>query len=135
MSDRPNPLLTASAILYFVAAVPLLFAPQELLGWAGDGETPGRVAVLQVLGSALFGYAMLNWANRYARVEGIFGRPLLIANLAHAASAALLLLRVAIETKFVAVVAVPTAIYLLLAIAFGARLFRAPRPDGDGPPS
>jgi hypothetical protein len=131
MSDRPNPLLTASAVLYFVAAVPLLFAPQELLAWAGDGETPGRVAVLQVLGSALFGYSMLNWANRYARVEGIFGRPLLIANLAHAASAALLLLRVSIETKFAPVVAVPTALYALLAVAFGARLFRSPRPDGD----
>jgi hypothetical protein len=131
MSDRPNPLLTASAVLYFVAAVPLLFAPQELLAWAGDGETPGRVAVLQVLGSALFGYSMLNWANRHARVEGIFGRPLLIANLAHVASAALLLLRVSIEAKFAPVVAVPTALYALLAVAFGARLFRSPRPDGD----
>lgn len=131
MSDRPNPLLTVSAVLFFVAAVPLLFAPQELLGWAGDVETPGRVAVLQVLGSALFGYSMLNWANRYARVEGIFGRPLLIANLAHAASAALLLLRVAIGMDFAPVVAVPTAIYLLLAVAFGARLFKAPKPEGD----
>jgi hypothetical protein len=131
MSDRPNPLLTASAVLYFVAAVPLLFAPQDPLAGAGDGETPGRVAVLQVLGSALFGYSMLNWANRYSRVEGIFGRPLVIANLAHTASAALLLLRAAIEAKFAPVVAVPTALYVLLAVAFGARLFRAPRPDGD----
>ena len=131
MSDRPNPLLTASAVLYFAAAVPLLFAPQELLGWAGDVETSGRVAVLQVLGSALFGYSMLNWANRYSRVEGIFGRPLLIANLAHAASAALLLLRVAIGMDFAPVVAVPTAIYALLAVAFGRRLFRAPKPEGD----
>jgi hypothetical protein len=29
------------------------------------------------------------------------------------------------------VVAVPTALYALLAVAFGARLFRSPRPDGD----
>jgi hypothetical protein len=86
-------------------------------------------ALLQVVGSAVFGFSMLNWMSRYTRIGGIYGRPLVIANLAHAASAALLLGKAAGRVGFPVAVMVPLGIYALLAVGFGIALFSGPRGD------
>ena len=129
MNERPNLLLTASAAVYFAAAVPLLFAPDELLAFAGEPASGLDAALLQVVGSAFFGFSMLNWMSRYTRTGGIYGRPLVIANLTHAASAALLLGKAASREGFPVAVMVPLGIYALLAVGFGAALFSSPRGD------
>ena len=129
MGERPNPLLLTSALLYFVAAIALLFAPRELASLAGAAGGSGQDALLQVLGSALLGFSMLNWSNRYSRLGGILGRPLILANLAHAATAALLLVRVAVAPPIVATLVGATIVYAGLAIAFGAVLFRDPHAE------
>jgi hypothetical protein len=100
--NRPSLLLVISAVVYFAAAVPLLFAPEELLTVAGVPTSILDKALLQVIGSAIFGFAMLNWLNRYSRVGGIFGRPLVAGNLAHAGTAALVLgtSRAVLRTRF-----------------------------------
>ena len=77
------------------------------------------------MNSAMFRHGVMD-----ALLEGRFWGTALARNVLLFA-AALLLLRVSIESQFAPVVAVPTAIYAVLAIAFGARLFRAPRPEGD----
>jgi hypothetical protein len=123
--NRPNYLLVTAAVLFLVAALPLLFAPAELQGWAGFDASPTSSLLLQVLGSALFGFAMLDWLARYARIDGIFGRPLLMANLAHTASAALLLGHAVIGGNRTPLVLTATAGYAILAAAFGSRLFAA----------
>jgi hypothetical protein len=123
MDPRPNLLLVVSAILYLAGALPLLFAPDELLAFGGAPPSALAGALLQVLGSALFGFAMLNWLSRYSRIEGIFGRPLLVANLAHTASAALLLGHIAMRATFSAPFAVALAFYGALAVSFGLKLF------------
>ena len=126
---KPNLLLAASAVAYFAAAVALLFAPEEtaaLLGAAADG---GRDRMLQVLGGALLGFAMLNWASRYSRTEGILGRPIVLANLAHTATAFLVLVRPAVRSSGDPALWVPAVAYLVLGLAFGSRLFaRSPEP-------
>jgi hypothetical protein len=130
MDERPNPLLLASAVLYFAAALPLLFAPDELLTYAGASPSTLDSALLQVIGSAIFGFAMLNWMNRFGRIGGIYGRPLVIANFTHAATAALLLGHIAIRAPFSAPLAAVVALYGVLAVAFGFKLFTAPRSAG-----
>jgi hypothetical protein len=40
MATRPSVLLTASAVVYLAAALPLLFASEELLRLAGVTATP-----------------------------------------------------------------------------------------------
>ena len=123
MDPRPNLLLVVSAILYLAGALPLLFAPDELLAFAGAPPSALESALLQVIGSALFGFAMLNWLSRYSRIGGIFGRPLLVANLAHTASAALLLGHVISRAPLSAPLAVALAFYTILAVSFGLKLF------------
>ncbi|HXU31009.1 MAG TPA: hypothetical protein VN851_10575 [Thermoanaerobaculia bacterium] len=127
MDERPNPLLLGSAVLYFAAALPLLFAPDELLRYAGATPSSLDGALLQVIGSALFGFAMLNWMNRYGVTGGIYGRPVVIANFTHAATAALLLGHIAIRAPYSAPRIAIVALYGALALAFGVKLFTSPK--------
>jgi hypothetical protein len=118
-------LLTGSAALYFAAALPLLFAGDEIAARLTGAPTATVAALVQLYGSALLGFAMLNWMNRMSRIGGILGRPLLVANLAHAATAFLLLVRPALAAPSEPALTVPAAAYLVLAVAFGSRLFVA----------
>jgi hypothetical protein len=131
MKSAPNWLLSASAVVYFAAAIPLMFAPEETSALLGGSAAGGQIALLQVLGSALFGFALLNWSNRFSRLGGIFGKPLILANLAHAMTAFLLLVRVAIQNPGYLPVTLPTAVYLALALAFATRLLVAPSPERE----
>lgn len=124
--SRPNLLLAASAVVYLAAALPLLFAPAEAGAWLGAAPDAGRDLLLQVVGNALLGFAMLNWASRHSRLGGIFGRPLVLANLSHTATAFLLLARPAARAPAEPSLVVPAAAYLVLAVAFGSRLFVSP---------
>jgi hypothetical protein len=138
MNPRPSPLLVVSAVLYFAGALPLLFAPDELLTFAGAPPSILDVTLLQIIGSAIFGFAMLNWSNRYSRVGGIFGRPVLAANLAHAGSAALLLGHIARRVPFSPLLTGVLVLYGSLAVAFGYKFFVHPSavagPASDGLP-
>lgn len=127
MEERPSPLLVAAAILYFAAALPLLFAPEELLGWLGGAGSSVDPALLQVLAGAVFGFAILDWMSRYTKIGGIYGRPLVLANFIHAAIAALSLARASFGGSASPALWVGLALYAVLAAAFGAKLFLAPR--------
>jgi hypothetical protein len=126
MNDRPSLLLVMSAAIYGAAGLLLLFAPDEALTFAGAAPSVLDVALLQLIGSALFGFAMLNWLNRHSRIGGIFGRPVVVANLVHAGTAALLLGHVASRASLPTALAVVLVLYGSLAVAFGFRLFVQP---------
>lgn len=127
MSDRPNLLLLISAVLFFAASLPLLFAPEELMAYFGATPSALDTALLQVIGSAIFGYGMLNWMNRFGTIGGIYGRPVVIANLAHTAIATLLLGKIAIRSGYPFPLTVVVALYGALAVAFGYKMFTAPK--------
>lgn len=123
MADKANPLLTASAAVYFVASLGAIFAGDELLKLTGAARTPLELALLQLLGAAVFSLAMLNWMNRYSRTVGIFGRPLVVTNFANSAISALMLIHIARQYGVSAALGMALGFYVLLALAFGARLF------------
>jgi hypothetical protein len=123
VADKPNLLLTASAVVYFIAALPAIFAGDELLDWAGAVGTPVELALLQLLGAAIFSLAMLNWMNRYSVTGGIFGRPLVVANLTNSAISALMLIHLSRQVGLSAALGIALGFYAVIALAFGARLF------------
>lgn len=127
MADKPNKLLIASAAVYFIASVSAIFAGDELLKMAGAVGTSLELALLQLLGAAVFSLAMLNWMNRYSLTGGIFGRPLVVVNFANSAISALMLIHLARQVGISAALGIALGFYALLALAFGAKLFVPPR--------
>lgn len=116
-------LLQLSAIVYGLLGAALIFAPDEI---ANRLVLSGNPVTLQVLGAAVFGFAMLNWMSRGTRIGGIYGRPLVVANLTHASVATLSLLRPAIRGGGISLL-IPLAVYAVLAVAFGSRLYTHPK--------
>ena len=125
--QRPNPLLLAAALVYFAGALALLFAPDEILAAMRTGAGRLDAVLLQLVAAALFGFAMLDWMQRFTRTGGIYGRPIVLANLAHSLTAALSLAHGLRAGGLPAPLLGALVAYALLAIAFGWTFF------GPGP--
>jgi len=123
---RADLLLTAAALAYLAGALPLVFAPDEVLRALGEDPSPLAALVAQLAGAALFGFAMLDWMSRGSLIGGIYGRPLVVANLAHAFIAAIALGRHALDQPIGPAILVALAVYAALAIGFGYKLFATP---------
>jgi hypothetical protein len=115
-----------SAALLFSAGVALLFASDTLLPALVAG-VPAEAAWLgQLLGAAWLGVATLNWLQRSAVLGGIYGRPVVFANLVLYFVSALSLLRAAlgdVTAPGLSVAFIPAAV---LAAAYGTLLLRGP---------
>ena len=115
-----------SAAILLVGGAALLFAPDALLPALVPGFPPAAAWLGQLLGAAWFGVAALNWSQRAALLGGIYGRPVVLANLAlyfiSALSLSRALLRGAAPPTLWALL-VPLAV---LAAAYGALLLRGP---------
>lgn len=83
-------ILTGSALFFGVFGVLFLFAPAEVtsaFGWTGGEATGSLVA------GGLLALAVLDWTGRGAIYGGIYGRPIVLANLVFVLTAGLALLR------------------------------------------
>lgn len=126
-SDVISSLLSrVSAAVLLVGGAALLFAPDALLPALVPGFPPAAAWLGQLLGAAWLGVAALNWSQRAALLGGIYGRPVVLANLALYFISALSLLRALLRD------AAPAALWSLLvplavlAAVYGALLLRGP---------
>jgi hypothetical protein len=117
-----NILLTGAAVIYFVFAALLLFLPQETL----RSDSAQTIALAQVAAAAIFGNAMMNWMSRYSTIGGIYGRPIVVANLAHAFTAAATLARPALAGEASVPMLVALPFYAVLTIAFAYKMYASP---------
>lgn len=113
------------AALLFVAGGALLFLPEELGSVLGLGE--GARLPLAVLGGALIGLGELNWMTRSTPQGGIYGRPLVMANLAHFTIGGLTLAKHGGTLPLWSV----AAVYVLGALFYGVLLFVPPNAPAD----
>jgi hypothetical protein len=116
--------VTAAALLLQGGA--LLILPQELLTACGFDGGRGNAMVAQLLGSALIGFAALNWGARAMILGGPYGRPIVAANFTHAAIAAMVLLRALLDDVGGVLLAASAAVWILVAAAFAWLLFADP---------
>jgi hypothetical protein len=128
---RNNPLLMASSAIYAGAGVPLLFAADELQRRVDGNVSPTGVWMGGMLGGALVAFALLNWFNRTQMIGGIYGRPLLIANLMLLTNIVFPALRVW-RTNAHPLPATMAALFGVLLLLFGRLLFRTPPQVGSG---
>ena len=116
---------TSAAVLLF-GGTALLFAPDALLPALVPSFPPGATWLGQLLGAAWLGIAALNWLQRSVVLGGIYGRPVVLANLSLYFISALSLLRPLANgaaSPMVWAVAGPAG---ALAVAYGALLLRGP---------
>lgn len=119
-------LLTASAIFLGVAGLGLTFLPQELLLHVRQPDARILVVFVQTIGAAYLAFAMLNWMSRGSTIGGIYGRPLVAANVLHFTMVAILLVRWAAAGAPPGVM-IFAALYAILALWFGAVMFSSPK--------
>ena len=86
-----TPLLRASALLLGALGLALLLAPEEASAALGWGTTSSAAASLAAGG--VLAIAILNWMGKRAVYGGIFGRPIVLANLTLSMCGGLALLR------------------------------------------
>lgn len=123
----PRALLTASATFLGLAGLGLTFLPQELLLHVRQPDAHILVVFVQTIGAAYLAFAILNWMSRGATIGGIYGRPLVVANVLHFTMVAILLVRWAAAGAPPGVL-IFAALYAIFALWFGALMFGGPAP-------
>jgi hypothetical protein len=124
-----NRLLVAASIVYAMVGLPLLFAGDAVLRRLDGTGGPAAVWIAGMLGAALGGMALLNWFNRHTLMGGIYGRPLLLANLLLLSNVAFSSVRMW-RTHGQPVFAICAGVGGVLLVLFGRRLFVAPASGG-----
>lgn len=119
-------LLTAAAVMLAFLGLLASFAPDVVLRWAGVLLSPGNLLVTQVAGALYLGFAILNWMTREHAIGGIYGRPLVLANLLHFVSGGLAILKLLASNPELRALWPLGVAYTVFGIGFGALLFMAP---------
>ncbi len=124
--------MTSSAISKISAGVlglggiSFLFAGDVILPLLAADIPRSATWLSELIGAGWLGLAALNWLSRGSVLGGIYGRPVIIANLALYLVSALVLVRVIVnnDTNRLGWIMAPTA--LLLAATYGWLLLRGP---------
>lgn len=119
-------IMTASAIVLGLAGVAASFAPEEILASLRVVPAGALPLLVQLLGAALLGFAMLNWMAKDSLIGGIYNRPVAIGNLVHFVVGALTLVKFVLRGEAPLLATVAAAVYAVFAIAFGRIIFRSP---------
>ena len=116
-------LMMASATFLGGLGVAASFLPVEILTFLDPGHDRSPGTVVQLLGAALLGFSMLNWIAKGAPVGGIYGRPIVTANLVHFTVGGIALAKLVAVGDLPAAAIALTAVYVIFAFCFGVAMF------------
>ncbi|MBT32579.1 MAG: hypothetical protein CMO01_23200 [Thalassobius sp.] len=120
-------LMGVSAGFLGLLGIALSFIPQEILTFFKLQVTQLSTLFLQIIGALYMGFAMLNWMSKASLIGGIYNRPVAIANVMHFTVVALALVKIVFNIQqFETTIISFTAIYIVLAAAFGYVLLTSP---------
>jgi hypothetical protein len=119
-------LMSASALVLGLLGALGSFAPDHVLAWLAAPASPALLLAVQVLGALYLGFAALNWMTRHNLIGGIYGRPVVVANLLHFVSAGLAIVRLVARAPQLTGLWPLAAAYVVFATGFGVVLFRHP---------
>lgn len=79
---RPSLATVPAAIVLSIVGIVTLFAPEVLLTHIlGTMDAPHPL--ISMLGGLMFAFGYMNWMGRNAILGGIYGKPMVMANLVH----------------------------------------------------
>ena len=113
-------LMIASSVFLGIIGIGLTFMPEEISQYLSSDINQISLFILQILGAAYLGFAMLNWMTKNNLVGGIYSKPLVIGNLVHflVSSFALIKITGSIEIHFEIILTL-TIIYSAFTLWFG----------------
>jgi hypothetical protein len=116
----------ASAGVLMLGGVALLFMADDILPRLIAGFPPAAGWVGQLVGSGWLAIAALNWLSRGARLGGIYGRPIVMANAVVYFVSTMVLSKVASRSGAAAPIVTATVVFAAFAGLYGWLLFRGP---------
>ena len=120
-------LMVTSAALTGAAGLALLFAPGEVYRLAAGAPAPAATeGALQLWAAALLGLGAVDWVGRGIVLGGIYGRALVLGNLAHWTIGALVALRALFDHPGLPALWIVTEVCGALAFLFAGVLRRHP---------
>ncbi|NDK56305.1 hypothetical protein [Pontibacter fetidus] len=119
-------LMSASALVLAAIGLLLSFLPDEILQYAGVSSVLLLPVILQLLGAAYLGFALLNWMARANLIGGIYSRPVAIGNLMHFIVSGLALLKAAFAGPGNIALWVTGVVFIGFAILFAKVTFTHP---------
>ena len=130
--------MEASAIVLGSSAVVLIFAPENVLASLAIAPSPTAVPLAQLYGAAIFGFSQIFWTARGMLLGGIYGRAVVVGGFTNSFVGAFVLLHALLAVHANPVVWGACAVYVILAIVFGALMFgrgpASPAAPGSTPP-
>lgn len=127
-------LMSAAALFLGSVGVACLFAPDLVLTWIAGSAPPGAMLLVQVLGTLSLGLAVLDWMWKGNRLGGIYGRPIVLANVLHLVSTALVMVKALSRDPALRALWPLAAAYAIFGLGFFALLFRDPGAEAPSPP-
>lgn len=128
---RPSHIISPISIGLGLLGIALIFAPDNIAGVLSLDSS--AALPLTMWGSAMFGLGLLNWNGRNAIYGGIYGRPILLGNLAHAFAGFMALIGVATLDGPWPILAV-TVFYGLYAAGYARIMFSPPYKSASNEP-
>ena len=117
-------LMMSSAIVLGALGVLFTFIPEEVAAYI---NLPVQAALLiQFLGAAYFGFAMLNWMAKGNLIGGIYSKPVALGNYAHFLVGVFAVGKIAIKSNGLNHLWIITIIYAIFALLFGYISFTNP---------
>lgn len=115
-----------SAMFLLLAGLALLFASDSLLPALVPGFPSGAAWLGQLLAAGWLAIAALNWLNRFTLLGGIYGRPVVLTNVAVYFISALSMLRALVGHEAPAVAWGLLVPFALMAAVYGLLMLRGP---------
>lgn len=119
MKNVSKTLLIASAIVNGILGILITFLPQETGRFLGTvSQTGPDLLIMQLLGATLFSFGLMNYMARGVTLGGIYGKPIVLGNLAFHFIAALELIRYLFDSNPSGILWIPAILFALLATGF-----------------
>ncbi|MDZ7720201.1 MAG: hypothetical protein U5K72_15405 [Balneolaceae bacterium] len=127
MKNLSKIVLISSAIINAILGIAITFLPQETGQFIGTTEmNTADLALMQILGSALIGIAIINYMSRGITIGGIYGKPLLLGNLVFHLATGLGLIKYVFSAESWILFGLPALLYLILTAGFIKLNFTSP---------
>jgi hypothetical protein len=116
----------SSAIVLSLSGAAMLFAADTILPLLVPGYPPAGLWLGQLLAAALLGLGALDWFSQSTVLGGIYGRPVVMANVMFYLVSALGMLKASMRAGFPLALSLIAVVASVFAIVYGWLMMRGP---------